>query len=176
MYGGEMSAHHYFRDFAYCDSGMIPWLLVAELICLTGKSLAELVDDAMAAPELAGYHQSLLRLLDTLSEQGPYRKFPLFLRIVAYNKARLYLLLGDVPQAQTHYLDAIQRYGLASSAMQMFAEMANSGHLEEAQRLLDYIQRGVESGKLNTDPLGQAYYQQEIQRMQQILASDRAEE
>ena len=141
----------------------------------TVAGLRTLVDDAMAAPELAGYHQSLLRLLDTLSEQGPYRKFPLFLRIVAYNKARLYLLLGDVPQAQTHYLDAIQRYGLASSAMQMFAEMANSGHLEEAQRLLDYIQRGVESGKLNTDPLGQAYYQQEIQRMRQILASDRAE-
>ncbi|WP_096176736.1 colanic acid biosynthesis phosphomannomutase CpsG [Escherichia coli] len=34
IYGGEMSAHHYFRDFAYCDSGMIPWLLVAELVCL----------------------------------------------------------------------------------------------------------------------------------------------
>jgi phosphomannomutase len=33
VYGGEMSAHHYFRDFAYCDSGMIPWLLVAEMIC-----------------------------------------------------------------------------------------------------------------------------------------------
>ena len=47
VYGGEMSAHHYFRDFAYCDSGMIPWLLVAEQICLSGKSLAELVDEAM---------------------------------------------------------------------------------------------------------------------------------
>ncbi len=34
IYGGEMSAHHYFRDFAYCDSGMIPWLLVARLLCL----------------------------------------------------------------------------------------------------------------------------------------------
>jgi phosphomannomutase len=40
-YGGEMSAHHYFRDFAYCDSGMIPWLLVLERICRSGKSLAE---------------------------------------------------------------------------------------------------------------------------------------
>ncbi|MBT4470413.1 MAG: phosphomannomutase, partial [Rhodobacterales bacterium] len=39
IYGGEMSAHHYFRDFAYCDSGMIPWLLIAELISLKGKSL-----------------------------------------------------------------------------------------------------------------------------------------
>jgi phosphomannomutase len=45
IYGGEMSAHHYFRDFVYCDSGMIPWLLIAELICRSGQSLAELVKD-----------------------------------------------------------------------------------------------------------------------------------
>jgi phosphomannomutase len=43
IYGGEMSAHHYFRDFAYCDSGMIPWLLVCELLSQTGQSLSELV-------------------------------------------------------------------------------------------------------------------------------------
>ena len=43
VYGGEMSAHHYFRDFVYCDSGMIPWLLIAELICRSGLSLAGLV-------------------------------------------------------------------------------------------------------------------------------------
>ena len=41
VYGGEMSAHHYFRDFAYCDSGMIPWLLVAELVSSSGKSLSD---------------------------------------------------------------------------------------------------------------------------------------
>ena len=46
-YGGEMSAHHYFRNFAYCDSGMIPWLLVLERICLSGKSLSELVSERM---------------------------------------------------------------------------------------------------------------------------------
>jgi len=43
IYGGEMSAHHYFRDFAYCDSGMIPWLLVAELIGLNKTPLSQLV-------------------------------------------------------------------------------------------------------------------------------------
>jgi phosphomannomutase len=42
-YGGEMSAHHFFRDFAYCDSGMIPWLLVLEIMSHTGKPLSELV-------------------------------------------------------------------------------------------------------------------------------------
>ncbi|WP_060482521.1 phosphomannomutase/phosphoglucomutase [Pseudomonas sp. NBRC 111119] len=48
VYGGEMSAHHYFRDFAYCDSGNIPWLLVAELMSVTGKTLAQLVDERIA--------------------------------------------------------------------------------------------------------------------------------
>lgn len=47
VYGGEMSAHHYFRDFAYCDSGMVPWLLVARLMSATGKSLAQLVEERM---------------------------------------------------------------------------------------------------------------------------------
>lgn len=54
IYGGEMSAHHYFRDFAYCDSGMIPWLLVSALICSSGKSLAELVDERIAAYPCSG--------------------------------------------------------------------------------------------------------------------------
>ncbi|RYZ71228.1 MAG: phosphomannomutase [Lysobacteraceae bacterium] len=47
IYGGEMSAHHYFRDFAYCDSGMVPWLLIAALVSSSGMSLAELVEDRM---------------------------------------------------------------------------------------------------------------------------------
>ena len=45
IYGGEMSAHHYFRDFAYCDSGMIPWLLIAELVSSSGKSLSKWIND-----------------------------------------------------------------------------------------------------------------------------------
>jgi phosphomannomutase len=43
VYGGEMSAHHYFRDFMCCDSGMIPWLLVAGLMSVSGESLADMV-------------------------------------------------------------------------------------------------------------------------------------
>ncbi len=45
IYGGEMSAHHYFRDFAYCDSGMIPWLLVAELMSVKNQPLSSLVHE-----------------------------------------------------------------------------------------------------------------------------------
>jgi phosphomannomutase/phosphoglucomutase len=54
VYGGEMSAHHYFKDFAYCDSGMIPWLLIAELVCKTGKPLSELVKARMKAYPCSG--------------------------------------------------------------------------------------------------------------------------
>jgi phosphomannomutase len=49
IYGGEMSAHHYFRDFAYCDSGMIPWLLIAELVSRSQRSLGDWVKDRFAA-------------------------------------------------------------------------------------------------------------------------------
>ncbi|MBI1948688.1 MAG: phosphomannomutase [Deltaproteobacteria bacterium] len=45
VYGGEMSAHHYFREFAYCDSGMIPWLLLAQTMSRTKQSLGQLVAD-----------------------------------------------------------------------------------------------------------------------------------
>lgn len=54
IYGGEMSAHHYFRDFAYCDSGMIPWLLVAEMLCVKNQSLGELVGQRMQAFPASG--------------------------------------------------------------------------------------------------------------------------
>ena len=47
-YGGEMSAHHYFRRFGYCDSGQIPWLLVTQLMCESGKRLSELVGERIA--------------------------------------------------------------------------------------------------------------------------------
>ena len=54
VYGGEMSAHHYFREFAYCDSGMIPWLLIAGLMSQTGRSLADLVAAREAAFPCSG--------------------------------------------------------------------------------------------------------------------------
>lgn len=54
IYGGEMSAHHYFRDFAYCDSGMIPWLLVSELLSRSGKRLSRLVDERIGAYPCSG--------------------------------------------------------------------------------------------------------------------------
>lgn len=78
VYGGEMSAHHYFRDFAYCDSGMIPWLLVIELLSNTGKSLSELVngyiDDFPSSGEL-NFHLNTLTADDICKQlESQYSK------------------------------------------------------------------------------------------------------
>ena len=54
VYGGEMSAHHYFRDFAYCDSGMLPWLLVVQEMSVTGRTLSDLVKDMQKAYPASG--------------------------------------------------------------------------------------------------------------------------
>ncbi|WP_299200248.1 phosphomannomutase CpsG [uncultured Amphritea sp.] len=78
VYGGEMSAHHYFRDFFYCDSGMVPWLLVAELISNKGKTLSQLVDDRITKYPSPGEINSKLedpkaaieRVLDTYKDDA----------------------------------------------------------------------------------------------------------
>jgi phosphomannomutase len=54
LYGGEMSGHHYFRDFAFCDSGMIPWLLVLQLMGRTGQPLSSLVAKRLARYPVSG--------------------------------------------------------------------------------------------------------------------------
>ena len=53
-YGGEMSAHHYFREFSYCDSGMIPWLQVVEAVCRSGRPLSALVGERIARYPVSG--------------------------------------------------------------------------------------------------------------------------
>lgn len=54
IYGGEMSAHHFFREFGYCDSGMVPWLLLTEMMSNQDKSLAELVNERILAYPVSG--------------------------------------------------------------------------------------------------------------------------
>jgi len=54
IYGGEMSAHHYFRDNSYSDSGMIPFLLVLQLMSEEKKKFSELVNEMIAAYPCSG--------------------------------------------------------------------------------------------------------------------------
>jgi phosphomannomutase len=53
-YGGEMSAHQYFREFSYCDSGMIPWLQIAQIVSITGRPLSSLVEERIAKYPVSG--------------------------------------------------------------------------------------------------------------------------
>jgi len=83
IYGGEMSAHHYFCGFAYCDSGMIPWLLIAELVSQTGCSLAELLKDQIDAFPCSGEinfrvtdaDQSIDRIVALYTDLNPTKDF-----------------------------------------------------------------------------------------------------
>lgn len=78
IYGGEMSAHHYFRDFACADSGMIPWLLVLDLLSRRGTTLGALVSDRMAAFPSSGEinfrltdpDAAIARVLETYAPQA----------------------------------------------------------------------------------------------------------
>jgi len=68
-YGGEMSAHHYFKAHWYCDSGMIPLLMIARLVSQTGKSLGELVGEMMANYPCSGEVNSTVADVKTVLEK-----------------------------------------------------------------------------------------------------------
>ena len=79
VYGGEMSAHHYFRDFSYCDSGMIPWLLVVSVLSETGQSLSSLVAEMITKFPCSGEinfkvadtQVTIQKLFDHFADQNP---------------------------------------------------------------------------------------------------------
>lgn len=79
VYGGEMSAHHYFRDFSYCDSGMIPWLLVVSVLSETQQSLSSLVEEMITKFPCSGEinfkvtdtQVTIQKLFDHFADQNP---------------------------------------------------------------------------------------------------------
>ena len=78
MYGGEMSAHHYFKDFAYCDSGMIPWLVLVETLSIEGRPLSELIEGRIERFPVSGEinrtvgdpHDVLKRIEENYKDRG----------------------------------------------------------------------------------------------------------
>ena len=79
VYGGEMSAHHYFRDFAYCDSGMIPWLLAISVLSETQQTLSSLVEGMIEMFPCSGEinfkvadtQATIQKLFDHFADQNP---------------------------------------------------------------------------------------------------------
>ena len=79
VYGGEMSAHHYFRDFSYCDSGMIPWLLAISVLSETQQTLSSLVEDMIEKFPCSGEinfkvadtQATIQKIFDHFADQNP---------------------------------------------------------------------------------------------------------
>ena len=81
VYGGEMSAHHYFRDFAYCDSGMLPWLLIVQQLSSTGRKLSDLVRSRQEAYPASGEINRRLQEPDEVIDRIRKKYAPLALEI-----------------------------------------------------------------------------------------------
>jgi len=80
-YGGEMSAHHYFQDFGYCDSGMIPWLLITELMCRENRPISAMVADLIERYPVSGEINRTLADPDAAIARVEERYGPLALSI-----------------------------------------------------------------------------------------------
>ncbi len=68
IYGGEMASHHYFRDFYYCDSGMIPWLLILELLSQTDKTLSQIMGERISKFPVSGEINTKVDSADTVKK------------------------------------------------------------------------------------------------------------
>ncbi|MBR6014030.1 MAG: phosphomannomutase [Selenomonadaceae bacterium] len=68
IYGGELASHHYFRDFYYCDSGMIPWLMILELLSHNNKKLSEMMAERLETHPVSGEINTKVSSLDKIQE------------------------------------------------------------------------------------------------------------
>lgn len=101
------------------------------------RTLVERVTGGDAASNSLDYARYSLDLLDTMESSPTYGEFPLFVRLVAYLRAQLYLHIGDVAEAYRYYSQAISRYRETDAALAMVAEMGNAGYPEKALALLE---------------------------------------
>ncbi|MPT20372.1 MAG: tetratricopeptide repeat protein [Pseudomonas sp.] len=101
------------------------------------RTLVERVTGGNAASNSLDYARYSLNLLETMESSPVYGQFPLFVRLVAYLRAQLYLHIGDAAQAYGYYGQAISRYQETDAALAMVAEMGNAGYPEKALALLE---------------------------------------
>lgn len=101
------------------------------------RTLVERVTGGDAASNSLDYAHYSLNLLDTMESSPAYGEFPLFVRLVAYLRAQLYLHIGDAAEAYRYYSQAISRYQEADAALAMVAEMGSAGYPEKALELLE---------------------------------------
>lgn len=133
------------------------------------RTLVERVTGGDAASNSLDYARYSLDLLDTMESSPTYGEFPLFVRLVAYLRAQLYLHIGDVAEAYRYYSQAISRYRETDAALAMVAEMGTAGYPEEALALLEQAGQVLaqqESRKLKRSRMS---YEQDITYLKSAL-------
>lgn len=136
------------------------------------RTLVERVTAGDAASSTLNYARYSLNLLDTMESSPAYGEFPLFVRLVAYLRAQLYLHIGDTAEAYRYYSEAISRYQETDAALAMVAEMGSAGYPEEALALLvqaSQVLAQQDSRKLKRSRMS---YEQDIAYMEGALRED----
>lgn len=133
------------------------------------RTLVERVTGGDAASNSLDYARYSLNLLDTMESSPAYGQFPLFVRLVAYLRAQLYLHIGDAAEAYRYYSQAINRYRETDAALAMVAEMGSAGYPENALALLEQASQVLaqqESRKLKRSRMS---YEQDITYLKSAL-------
>ena len=138
------------------------------------RTLVEHVVSSNVASNSADYARYSLNLLEAMESSPVYGQFPLFVRLVAYLRARLYLHIGDVAQAYEYYSLAMSRYQETDAALAMVAEMGSAGYPQEALSLLGQANEVLarqDSRKLRRS---RASYEQDVAYLEDTLKEAQA--
>ncbi|MGM3386086.1 tetratricopeptide repeat protein [Stutzerimonas stutzeri] len=160
---GEASKQHFIQAGTRLKDQQFDAQTVAGLRTIVGKVIES------GSTE---YALLTLELLDSMESSPVYNRFPLFVRLVVYLRAQLYLSLGEPGLAYNYYSQAISRYQETDAALAMVAEMASAGYPKEAQALLqqaDQVLARQHSHKLKRS---RASYERDIIYLKNTLKDD----
>lgn len=133
------------------------------------RTLVERVVGGNAASNSPDYARYSLNLLDAMESSHVYGQFPLFVRLVAYLRAQLYLHLDEVALAYEYYSLAISRYQETDAALAMVAEMATAGHPAQALALLEQANQVLAAQDSHKLKRSRKSYEQDIAHLQAVL-------
>jgi tetratricopeptide (TPR) repeat protein len=146
-------------------------LTVQQFDAQTVQGVRSIVE-AVIASRSRTYAQHSLGLLDTMEDSSIYNQLPLFVRLVPYLRAQLYVSLGEVAKAYEHYSLAMQLYQESDAALAMVAEMASAGYPEEALALLDQASLVLAQQETRKLKRSRGSYERDIAYLKSVLQNE----
>lgn len=135
-------------------------------------SLRELIDHIAEPEQPAAYRIAALDLLDRLQRNAVYNRFPLFVRLVPYLRAQIYLAEKAPAEAEQQFRDAMDLYDDADAGLQMVALMASQGYPKEALNLLDRAEAIYRNQPDRTLKHPRTFFDREFPRFRKTLEDD----